>query len=59
MDLHQCLQLIKINNVLIDEELTIEQKLSKLIRKCNVRGGNDNISIAYLEIEDMESGDKE
>ena len=47
----------QINNVLIDDELTIEQKLSKLIRKCNVRGGNDNISIAYLEIEE-ESGDK-
>ena len=46
----------QINNVLIDEELTIEQKLSKLIRKCNVRGGNDNISIAYLEIEE-ESGE--
>jgi len=30
----------------------IEEKISKLIRKCNARGGTDNISIAYLEIKD-------
>ena len=47
----------QINHVLIDEELDVEQKVTKLIRKCNVRGGTDNISIAYLEIE--ESGEKE
>jgi protein phosphatase len=46
----------QIEHVLIDESLSIEEKVSKLIRKCNVRGGNDNISIAYLEIE---SGEKE
>lgn len=30
------------------ENLDIESKLQKLIYKCNNRGGNDNISIAYL-----------
>lgn len=49
----------QINRVLIDEELTIEQKVSKLIKKCNVRGGLDNISIAYLEIKNLESGEEE
>lgn len=44
----------QIEKVLIDENLEIEEKVSKLIRKCNVRGGNDNISIAYLEIESGE-----
>ena len=46
----------QIENVLNDNELTIEEKVTKLIRKCNIRGGNDNISIAYLVIE---SGEKE
>lgn len=38
-----------IEKVLIDEELSIEEKTSKLIRKANNRGGNDNISVAYLK----------
>jgi len=38
----------QIEKVLIEDELTDEDKLIKLIRKCNARGGNDNISIAYL-----------
>ena len=38
----------QIEKVLIDEELIAEEKVEKLIRKCNARGGNDNISIAYL-----------
>ena len=46
----------QIENVLNDNESTIEEKVTKLIRKCNIRGGNDNISIAYLVIE---SGEKE
>lgn len=33
----------------LQEDLDIEDKLSKLIYKCNNRGGNDNISIAYLD----------
>lgn len=32
----------------LEEKLDIETKLDKLIYKCNNRGGNDNISIAYL-----------
>jgi len=38
----------QIEKVLIDEELEAEEKVDKLIKKCNARGGNDNISIAYL-----------
>ena len=38
----------QIEKVLDDEELDIEEKVIKLIRKCNARGGTDNISIAYL-----------
>lgn len=41
----------QIEKVLTDEELTIEAKIQRLINKCNARGGNDNISIAYLEKE--------
>ena len=46
----------QIEKVLNDEELDIEEKVSKLIRKCNARGGTDNISIAYLA-KDKEIGD--
>ncbi len=38
----------QIEKVLNDEELDIEEKIDKLIVKANLRGGNDNISIAYL-----------
>ena len=44
----------QIEKVLLDSELTIEEKVVKLIKKCNARGGTDNISIAYLV---RESGD--
>ncbi len=37
----------KISKVL-NEDLTLENKLRKLVYKCNNRGGNDNISIAAL-----------
>ncbi len=37
----------------LEEEVSIEDKVKKLIRKCNARGGNDNISVAFL---DMKSG---
>lgn len=37
----------KISKVL-NEDLTLENKLRKLIYKCNNRGGNDNISIACI-----------
>ncbi len=38
----------QIEKVLIDTELESEEKVEKLIRKCNARGGTDNISVAYL-----------
>lgn len=41
----------QIEKVLNDLELDIEEKVDKLIVKSNLRGGNDNISIAYLELE--------
>lgn len=44
----------QIEKVLLESDLTLEEKVVKLIRKCNARGGNDNISIAYLV---RESGD--
>ncbi len=38
----------QIEKVINDETLSIEEKVEKLITKSNVRGGSDNISIAYL-----------
>lgn len=38
----------------LSENNSIEEKLNKLIVKCNNRGGTDNISVAYLEIKDGE-----
>lgn len=34
--------------VLNDQTLEIEEKVIKLIKKCNARGGTDNITVAYL-----------
>ncbi len=48
------LTLEQIEKVLNDETLEIEAKVGKLIMKSNARGGNDNISIAYII---NESGD--
>lgn len=42
----------QIERVLIDDELDIEEKVIKLIRKSNARGGTDNISVAYLVLEE-------
>ncbi|MBR3524068.1 MAG: Stp1/IreP family PP2C-type Ser/Thr phosphatase [Bacilli bacterium] len=36
----------------LNEDIDLEQRLAKLIFKCNNRGGNDNISVAYLIKED-------
>ncbi len=44
----------QIEKVLLDSDLTVEEKVVKLIKKCNARGGTDNVSIAYLV---RESGD--
>ena len=38
----------QIEKILNDEDLDIEEKVNKLILKANVRGGTDNITIAYL-----------
>lgn len=46
----------QIESVILDNELEIEEKVVKLIKKSNNRGGPDNISIAYLEFQ-KESGE--
>ena len=38
----------------LNEDIDIEDKVIKLIRKSNNRGGIDNISVAYLEKEGEE-----
>lgn len=38
----------------LSEDNDIEEKLNKLIVKCNNRGGTDNISVAYLDMKDGE-----
>lgn len=38
----------------LNSDLTLEEKIVKLIRKSNLRGGTDNVSIAYLEKESGE-----
>ncbi len=42
LDNEQILKVLK-------EDITIEQKVQKIINKCNNRGGTDNVSVAYLE----------
>lgn len=44
----------QIEKILNDEELDIEEKIIKLIRKSNARGGTDNISVAYLLIRESD-----
>lgn len=39
-------QIVKVLN----DDISIEEKLNKLIIKCNNRGGTDNISVAYLDM---------
>ena len=41
----------QIERVLNEDEITVDNKLIKLVKKANVRGGLDNISIAYLDRE--------
>ena len=38
----------------LDSDLEIEDKIVKLIHKCNNRGGLDNISIAYMDFKEGE-----
>lgn len=49
----------QIEKVLNDESLSIEEKVGKLIMKSNARGGNDNISVAYLIKESGDISDSE
>lgn len=44
----------QIENILNDNDLEIKEKLAKLVKKCNSRGGTDNISVAYLVKESNE-----
>lgn len=39
----------QITKVLLDENITLDERLKKLVTKSNNRGGTDNISIAYLK----------
>ena len=41
----------QIERVLNEDDITMDNKLIKLVKKANVRGGLDNISIAYLDKE--------
>ena len=41
----------QIEKVLNDENLDTQEKVIKLIQKCNARGGFDNVSIAFVEKE--------
>ena len=38
----------QVENILNDDALDIDSKLSKIVKKCNSRGGTDNISVALL-----------
>ena len=38
----------------LNSDLSLEERIVKLIRKSNLRGGTDNVSIAYLEKESGE-----
>jgi len=41
----------QIEKVILDEDITLKERIEKLIKKANNRGGSDNISIAVLEKE--------
>lgn len=42
----------QITKVLLDADITLDERLKKLVTKSNNRGGTDNISIAYLNLKD-------
>lgn len=42
----------QITKVLLDDNITLDGRLKKLVTKSNNRGGTDNISIAYLNLKD-------
>ena len=39
----------QIAKVLTDSDISIDDRLRKLVVKCNNRGGTDNISVAFLK----------
>lgn len=43
----------------LNSELTMEEKVIRLIKRSNNRGGNDNISVAYLTKEDGDISDSQ
>jgi protein phosphatase len=45
----------QIEKLLLADDVEVEEKVIRLIRKANNRGGNDNISVAYLVIDDQRS----
>ena len=45
---------VKVGIVMVLMGCTAEEAVVKLIKKANLRGGNDNISIAYLKKESGE-----
>lgn len=42
----------QITKVILDNNLSLDDRLTKLVAKCNNRGGTDNISIAVLKVGD-------
>ena len=42
----------QITKVLLDSDTSVDERLKKLVIKCNNRGGTDNISIAYVKVGD-------
>jgi len=38
----------------LNSDLTLEEKVVKLVKKANLRGGTDNISVAYLQLKEGE-----
>ena len=49
----------QIERVLNEKELSIGERVDKLILKATARGGNDNITIAYLIKESGDTGDSQ
>ncbi len=45
----------QIEKLLLMDDIEVEEKVIRLIRKANNRGGTDNISVAYLVMEDKGS----
>lgn len=42
------LSIEQVENIINDDTLDLDSKLTKIVKKCNSRGGTDNISVALL-----------